>query len=226
MSRRTIVMSDIHGELDLFQKALTDNEYDVSKDKLIILGDMIDRGNQSFEVVTYVRELQSKGNVIVLMGNHEDMMVDAQETQDSSLWHYNGGMTTFRSYFGRKTDWTTHIKWMSKLPLFYEQKFGEKNFYFCHAGVNPHVSFSKQKREDLLWIREDFYGNNKKLSKTVVFGHSPMRDGFAYLPNGSIGIDGGMYYQGKATCLTILKNGATIVSVSTKEGFTKFKKRK
>ena len=99
---RTIVIGDIHGcykELKQLIVDLKDNrEYNKDTDRLIFLGDYIDRGEDSREVIWYIQELQKENsNVIALMGNHEKMCIDFMvRHQDGWLW--NGYEATFNSY--------------------------------------------------------------------------------------------------------------------------------
>ena len=99
--KRTLVISDIHGEIELFERLLADVNYDSSHDQLILLGDYVDRGPNSKKVLDKVIELKSDG-ALVLKGNHEDMMIKALTTDEERSWknwvNRNGGRTTLESY--------------------------------------------------------------------------------------------------------------------------------
>jgi len=98
MNKRLFAIGDIHGCFDLL-KELVENKIQLQKDdKLILLGDYIDRGDKSKEVVDFIIELSENGyDIIPLMGNHEAMLLDAFENEkDISKWIQNGGNETFR----------------------------------------------------------------------------------------------------------------------------------
>jgi len=200
---RKIIMTDIHGMFDVFKKALNDLQYDEEVDQLILLGDYLDRGPDSFSTVDYIMKLQQRANVIALMGNHEDMANDRRSSYGKSLWYSNGGQDTVDSYKSKGIDIEEHQDWLMNLPLFHE----DDDFFFCHAGIDVERPLNRQKRSDLLWIREEFYANPKKLPKKVVFGHTPLRGGHAIFPNGAIGIDGGAYFSKTLTGLVINEKG-------------------
>ena len=81
------VTSDIHGCYDKFLKLLEEIKFS-ENDILYILGDIIDRGDKSIEMIKYVMK---HNNIIMLLGNHESMMIEAYENKDFGLWLYNGG---------------------------------------------------------------------------------------------------------------------------------------
>ena len=104
--KRLLIISDIHGEIELFERLLTDVDYDSTNDQLILLGDYVDRGTNSKKVLDKVIELKSQG-AFVLKGNHEDMMIKALTTDEEHSWknwvNRNGGSKTLESY-GFKTN--------------------------------------------------------------------------------------------------------------------------
>lgn len=154
-------------------------------------------------VIKFIRELQSDGNVIALMGNHEDMLVDFVE-YGYETWFLNGSDDTILSYNGNKDTFQNDIEWMKKLPLYYE----DDNFVYVHAGIDVSVPMNKQKRNTLLWIREQFIYNENKFNKRIVFGHTPTLflnngDMPLYTKAGNICIDTGCVYGGRLTALII-----------------------
>lgn len=132
-----VAVPDIHGELDQLTQLLSmlDNRWglDLTKDKLIFLGDMIDRGPDSKGVLDTIMSLQQKypNNVVALYGNHEDFMVRALVHQDLyafSDWEYNGGIKTMESFGNIKVP-QHYLEWLAKLPRSHE----EDGFFFSHA---------------------------------------------------------------------------------------------
>lgn len=211
---RTIVIGDIHGCYDELKCLITnlkmEKVYKPKKDKLIFLGDYVDRGDKSKDVVALVRELQRKSeNVIALMGNHEDMLLNYFNGYDKT-WLYNGCDTTADSYGDDAETLLDDMNWMYNLPLYYEDDY----FIYAHAGINKSIPVEKQNKHTLLWIREAFYKNSKRSEKTVIFGHTPTM----MIPNGEygepyfnqdnncIGIDTGCVFGGNLTALIIDNN--------------------
>lgn len=204
---RTIVVGDIHGcynELkELIVELKTKKEYNKDTDRLIFIGDYIDRGRDSDKVIKYIRELQRDNDkVIALKGNHEDMCVNYYKYREDN-WKYNGGNATIKSFHGHK-QLMQNLTWMENLPLYYEDDY----FVYVHAGIDVDKPLDKQSNYDLLWVRESFIYNPKKFNKRVVFGHTPTQSltgkdkpCFTYTDN--IAIDTGCVYGGKLTALII-----------------------
>ena len=206
---RTIAISDVHGcynELKELIKTLEEEgKYNKNTDRLIFLGDYIDRGKDSRLVIKYIRELQEyNDNVIALMGNHEDMLLDYLCDRSES-WVYNGHMTTLNSYDGFDKQFGDDIVWMENLPLYFE----DEHFIYVHAGIDPSKPMEMQKKNTLLWVREDFIYDETECDKRVIFGHTPtMNLNGGSKPvmtygNGNIDIDTGCVYGGALTALII-----------------------
>ena len=205
---KTIVIGDIHGCYNELKTLISDleinGEYNKNTDKLIFLGDYIDRGEDSRLVIEYIRNLQEDNdNVIALMGNHEDMLLNYYKGMDMT-WTYNGYNSTMKSYNGFNEQFKSDIHWMKNLPLYYEDDY----FIYVHAGVDVSKSMQEQDKHTLLWIREDFIYNEEEYNKRVVFGHTPtlfLTDEHSpvYTMNGNIDIDTGCVYNGALTALII-----------------------
>ena len=210
---RTIAISDIHGCYNELKKLLSVIEekgvYNKEEDKLVFLGDYIDRGKDSRLVIELIRNLQKENNnVIALMGNHEDMLLQYNKGIDS-YWMYNGGRTTLDSY----------VEWMKNLPLYYE----DEHFIFVHAGVDLYKPIEEQEKETLLWTREPFIYGMKKYDKQIVFGHTPTitlnnADKPVYTISNNIDIDTGCVFGGSLSAL-IMEDGEI-------KGFHQVKKEK
>ena len=100
MNTRLFAIGDIHGCFDSLKRLIEETIQINHGDKVILLGDYIDRGTQSKEVVDYIIELQDKGfDVISLLGNHEAMLLDAYKNNDAvPPWIQNGGAETLKSF--------------------------------------------------------------------------------------------------------------------------------
>lgn len=140
---RLFAIPDIHGRSDLLDEIMhglwQNCGLNFAKDKLIFLGDMIDRGPDSKGVIDRIRSLTlaCPGRVIALRGNHEQLCLDAyaeKKRDDDSdkweLWMWNGGDTTIESYSSKDVP-EPDREWIASLPLFHE----EPGFFFSHAPV-------------------------------------------------------------------------------------------
>jgi serine/threonine protein phosphatase 1 len=169
------VVGDIHGRLDRLDRILAR----LPKDRnLVFLGDYIDRGPESRGVVQRLIRLEQERPLILLCGNHEDMLLDAlAETYDSAVadWLRNGGDATLRSYgvptMRRLSEElpAEQIAWLRGLREHWETD----EYVFVHAGISPDGPEATD-RDTKLWLRiaptEPFgYG------KTVICGHTPYR---------------------------------------------------
>lgn len=205
---RTIVIGDIHGcydeLIDLYYTLEEKGEYNKDTDKLIFLGDYIDRGDDSRLVIKFIRSLQEdNNNVIALMGNHEDMLLDYYKGVDD-CWTFNGHRQTMDSYKGFEEQFKDDIQWMKTLPLYHE----DEHFVYVHGGIDVNKPMEEQDAYTLLWIREPFIYNAKEYHKRVVFGHTPtMGLNGKYEPvctfANNIDIDTGCVFGGALTALII-----------------------
>lgn len=175
--RLTYAIGDIHGRLDLLQQALQLIEGDAGQRgaEIVFLGDYVDRGHDSRGVI----DLLSGGpgricdRYVCLMGNHEDMMLQAAGGREPHLSHWldNGGDATLASYAGAIP--VEHLRWLQALPRLYE---GEHQL-FVHAGLMPGYALAEQKDEWLVWIRERFLCAAPQWDKHIVHGHTPQWSG-------------------------------------------------
>jgi serine/threonine protein phosphatase 1 len=222
--KRTLVISDIHGEIKLFERLLADVNYNSSQDQLILLGDYIDRGPNSRRVLEKVIELKSDG-ALVLKGNHEDMMIKALTTDEEHSWknwiHRNGGRKTLESYGLNESEFVVqeeeqfikpmlhdetldrHLNFIQKLDHFIELE----EYIFVHAGVHPIQPLEETDPYTFMWIREEFYSAYSG-QKTIVFGHTPAmhlhgKHSIFFGKNRIIGIDGGAVFGGQLNCLEL-----------------------
>lgn len=174
MNKRIFAIGDIHGCFDSL-KELVENKIQLQKrDKLILLGDYIDRGDKGKEVVDYIIELQKKGfDIIPLMGNHETLLLDAFENEKNiSKWIQNGGNETLKSFeiTSIKDINPKYLKFFMELKYYYALN----DFLFVHAGfndnaVNPFTDFYS-----MLWKCKESYKNPLLTSKTIIHGHNPV----------------------------------------------------
>ena len=197
-------VGDIHGCYDKLIALMDKIDIDFESDILVFLGDYIDRGPQSYEVVEYLANLKSKHtNTVFLKGNHEEMLEKYLNGKDRVSYLVNGGQQTLESYMNRAREEDEppiprkHLDFYNDLKIFYETE----NYIFVHAGLKNKVPVDKQKTEDLLWIRKRFIESKYDFGKMVVFGHTPLHEPLM-LPN-KLGIDTGAVYGNKLTCVRL-----------------------
>lgn len=234
--KRILAISDIHGCYDQFNKMLIETNYNPEQDKLILLGDYVDRGNQSKQVLEKVYELVNTYDVVALRGNHDQMFLDWLVTNDGMNefnFFRNGGLQTVESYCGidffdegidaLKTkrfildNFRHHIEFLRQLPYFHETD----EFIFVHAGFNPtYENWRLTPHEDMIWIRDIFHHNPTQTDKTVVFGHTPCvklhGNADIWFGGDKIGIDGAVAYGYQLNCLEITEDGFTQYWIDSK----------
>lgn len=214
-TKKTYVISDIHGCYNEFKEMLYVINFQRG-DKLILLGDYIDRGSDSYSVVKEIQRLQKEyGNnkVIALKGNHEQMLIDTYyellggEEQGRDFyysaygnWLMNGGRITVQSWENNNKNIFDDLEWFESLPSHYE----DNNYIYVHGGLKPFVKLENQREHDKLWIREQFHNTKYDWGKTVIFGHTPYEE-VTMLDNNKIGIDSGCVFNNRLSCLAITK---------------------
>lgn len=209
--KRKIIIGDIHGCYNTLISLLKKIDYTSETDDLIFVGDYIDRGNNSCEVVSMLRKLQEqvgKEKVICLRGNHEQMAVDYFKRGDNT-WTWNGHYATLESYDLNGKDIHDDIPWFDSLP--YAAKLvgikGFSNMLICHAGLT-HPMIDDNSIDDLLWGRDWITTDDRQREMTVVFGHTPSRNGRMYTTmSGDICIDSGCVYGGNLCSLVLRDDG-------------------
>jgi serine/threonine protein phosphatase 1 len=176
---KTFVVGDIHGEYGQLQRLM--EKIPIEKDSAIIfLGDYIDRGFQSKEVVDFLLHIEKQNPCIFLKGNHEDMMLSKMSPYYTpamfylpGCWQWNGGTTTLQSYgIGDLKDMPDkHKHFFNNLKDYHEND----NWYFVHAGLKSKPP-EKETAEVLLWHR--YYSTDEyKLPKNLIIGHSVVKGG-------------------------------------------------
>jgi serine/threonine protein phosphatase 1 len=187
-------IGDIHGCLEPLRR-LMDQIHVSEMDEVVFIGDYVDRGPDSKGVIDYLLTLQ--GRYTFLMGNHERMFLDFLQGKERALFLYNGGEATLESYGGVGNIPASHLAFLNRLVLYYETD----DYLFVHGGIRPGIPIQDQDPKDLLWIREEFYAYPGRYAKTVVFGHTPMRE--VLMEEDRIGIDTACVYGNKLTCLIL-----------------------
>jgi len=204
---KIFAIGDIHGCLEKLQTLMKNIGADPQNDTLIFIGDYIDRGNSSSEVVDYVIRLKREyKKVVCLLGNHEHMLIRYLEGVDEDMYLENGGIATLYSYGISRSEKPKkrkakipreHRKFFEALLLHYETE----NFIFVHAGLKPGLQLCEQTMHDLLWVRHEFIDAEDDFGKMVIFGHTPLS--YPLIMPNKIGIDTGAVLGGKLTCVEL-----------------------
>ena len=168
MSRR-IFIGDVHGHYSGLMQ-LVAMIAPTKEDGLYFVGDLIDRGPQSAQVVEFVRQ----NNYPCVLGNHEHLLLNAFPDEDPNLgafqgWLSSGGQPTLTSYPDTEA-LLEHVAWLKTLPLYLD--LGD--VLMVHAGLNPGKPFANQSQMDLCWIRDDFHRHPKPFfeNKQIITGHT------------------------------------------------------
>ena len=197
---RYFVVGDIHGCYMKLKKLLERLDWTPGGDDLLIfLGDYIDRGPQSYEVVDTLADLAGRApNVVTLMGNHEDMFVQFISGQIEPSIFDNGFSATVRNYTNPGPKLTLeHLQFLRHLAPYFETE----QYIFVHAGLQPGLPLASQSLQDLLWIRDEFLQSDYDFGRLVVFGHTPFKK--PYLAPGRLGLDTGAVFGGPLTCAVL-----------------------
>ena len=217
---RVYAIGDVHGRLDLLDDALAQIEADIdgrpqARNIIVFLGDLIDRGPSSAQVIERARTYRRTGvRTVFLSGNHEEVLLRLLRGESRYLrdWLRFGGAECARSYGISSTglkrmDADRAVELLrTKIPKL-DQEFLESfldtfrigSYLFVHAGLRPGVPLPEQKQSDLRWIREPFLENEDDHGFIVVHGHT-IADQIDVRGN-RIGLDTGAYRSGILTAM-------------------------
>jgi len=201
---KTFIIGDIHGCLDMLKRLVEKIKWDPAKDKLIFVGDYIDRGPDPKGVVEYILSLMAESSRIqCLIGNHEVIFLDYIKGKDRKLFLMNGGMNTLESYAFHLVDTEDDLLPPSHKEFFASLKYtiALDDYYVVHAGFRPKVPLEEQDPDDLVWIRDPFIYSTYDFGKRVIFGHTPFYE--PLIMKNKVGIDTGAVYGNRLTCLEL-----------------------
>ena len=186
----TFAVGDVHGCLDKLQRLLAACEGYAGKrpTRYVFLGDYIDRGPQSRDVVELLirRQAARPGTIVCLRGNHEQMAIDAHASDRAvPLWLANNGASTLRNYGGPISP--EHLAWLNALPFCHDDGLR----FFVHAGIDLAVPLAEQEPEVMLWMREPFLSECDEVDcgRFIVHGHTPLRTGTPDLRRRRLNLD-------------------------------------
>lgn len=217
MSNRRFVIGDIHGHYNALMSLLKGISPD-KDDEIYFLGDLIDRGPHSSQVVDFVINNKYK----CLLGNHEEMLLDVLGQGEVvpeafQSWLHNGGYATVNSYGNQIPQ--EHIDWLRSLPLYID--LGD--FWLVHAGLHPQIPIEEQTSDQFCWIRDEFHSCMAPYfeDKLIIIGHTitftfpNVRPGELVAGEGWLGIDTGVYHQSQGWLTALELNEGTVYQVNT-----------
>lgn len=227
--RRIYAIGDIHGRLDLLEQLLEmlcgDRQDGMQRETcFIFLGDVIDRGPHSAQVVDRLLDFSASASARFVRGNHEDILLSllADDPAAARQFAHIGGRETAFSYgvtqeLYRKCRYEDLGRLMrSHIPerhrnfyLNMEEMIEIGDYLFVHAGIDPAVAISKQDASRTRWIRDSFTGHAGPFEKVIVHGHS-MTMKAQILPH-RIGVDTGAYRSGMLTAVGLEENRRWLV---------------
>ncbi len=185
--QKTFVTADIHGHFQVLKDTLNANGFDPDclSHHLMVLGDLFDRGSESFKVYQYLKNLYDEGKASIVLGNHDLFMLEFLEGKDARTAFnviHNGFDKTLESFTGMSvnktmTDFSALRKkvirvapklydFLNTLPLYIEHE----NVIFTHGGIDfSNPEWKNTPRETLVWNYQDQLTPPE--NKTVVVGH-------------------------------------------------------
>ena len=224
-------IGDVHGQITQLDELLTQLPL-IPEDRLVFLGDYIDRGEDSRAVVERLLEIKAeRPNTVFLRGNHEELLMNALSEANGDgidanvhgelevpekilLWFQNGGYDTLRSYAPDGLTPEVIAEWQTLIPETHLEFFGETKrefvtdtYHFVHAGIAlPGQIWDGMEYglDDRLWIREPFLSSSEEYEgRIVVFGHTPQRTGRPLVLKNKIGLDTAAVFGGNLTAAAL-----------------------
>lgn len=170
------IISDVHGCQDKFHKMLDKIKFNEERDLLIILGDVIDRGDYGVELL---QEIFNMNNVILLKGNHEDMMLRSlnNDMYWMSVWlKYNKGHTTLDKFLKLDNEvQNSLLNRLKELPEYLKVEVNSSLYLLVHAGIRiakGHTLDEMIENSDILWVRYEFLKSKVETDFKVICGHT------------------------------------------------------
>jgi len=216
---RVYAIGDIHGRSDLLDALIAlidsdDRARGAARTRLILLGDLVDRGPDARGVIARARSLVETRGAAIIMGNHEDVLIKAWEGDGSAgrLFRRIGGLQTLASYgvtveqFAAPENDDLDAIVPRAIPaedIAFLRSFRDNvtigDYHFVHAGIRPGVPLAQQVADDTRWVRDRFLDDRRDHGAMIVHGHTIRPDVDEQVNR--IGIDTGAYESGKLTAI-------------------------
>lgn len=219
---RVYAIGDIHGRYDLFRDMIKKiiahweaGPQNFKTVRIVLLGDLIDRGPDSSDCLEFAYQLAQKSSVVFLRGNHEDLLIKSLEGHPvaQKIWLENGGLDFLANYnvcppersedsfdFAErlKRSLPTHLyEMIQQTPL----TFASGDYLFVHAGIRPGKPLDRQDEQDLLFIRKEFTESSRRHGAVIVHGHSIVNQ--VEIHDNRIAVDTGAYHTGRLSCICL-----------------------
>ncbi len=234
--RRAYAIGDVHGCLELLDRLLARIEVEIAanpkpKTSIVFLGDIIDRGPASAQVIERLRTYSPSGATVhFIMGNHEEVMLRVLNGEADLLpsWIRFGGAETLKSYgleprkLAKMEDDDLKATLRRAIPPAHRNFLGGfadsisfGSYVFVHAGIRPGIDLSEQSQADLRWIREPFLDDSTDHGFVVVHGHTISNA--VDVTSNRIGIDTGAFATGVLSALAIDGPKRWLIQTSAEE---------
>lgn len=208
-SGKIFAIGDIHGSYSKLCTLLGRLPYRPGHDRLVFLGDYINRGNETSQVLDLLCRLkQEDPQLIALLGNHEHLLLEYEHSGDQTLLPFLRSMgidTTLSSY---DSSHIFNIKNLEFMPAEHRRFLHEllpywenDRYIFVHAGLTPNLPLEKNDLQTLCEARDSFFTMPHDFGKKIIFGHTPFELPFVS-PN-KIGIDTGAVYGNLLTAIEL-----------------------
>lgn len=214
------IIGDVHGELNCLNALVEQLREKADHARWIFVGDYIDRGEHSADVLQVLRDLQAeRPNTICLKGNHEAMLLSflAHPEKAGDRWMRNGGLQTMASFgcgialrernspesLRAARDYLVNtapdglLDWVSERDL----QWSSGNVSIVHAAADPLAPMEAQREDALLWGHRRFSEQARTDGQWVVHGHTIVDQPLAH--NGIVSVDTGAYATGRLTAAVI-----------------------
>lgn len=203
MCARTLAIGDIHG-CDVALSALLSSVSVSNEDTVVVLGDVVDRGPGTRNAIEQLLDLKTRCRLIVLLGNHEEMLLNALDGGEwGTNWLRYGGHATLDSYEGDPARIPArHLEFLDS-GLDYLERDHE---IFIHANLEPGVPLEDQTAEWLRWTHLTGLEQPHPSGKRIICGHTPQRSGLPLVLPGWVCIDTLAFGPGWLTCLDVQSN--------------------
>lgn len=212
-------VGDIHGYAYHLRNLLAEIDKRAKEDdKIVFLGDYVDRGPEVFEVISILaKRMDGNYRNIFLCGNHdEEFRRSARTMMPFSYYESCIDEATVESYKRYGYNALTmdmpddHIQFFRFLLSYYDTEHA----FFVHAGVNPHEQLCEQRDSVYLWTRSQFLNWNGPFAKTIVHGHSITKSGSVEFDGRKISVDTSAYRNNKLSC-AVIEDGKLIDTIES-----------